>query len=210
MRQALPVTEEAAVEDTVAQLRRRSRPRSAGRADERALPVAMRSVELDAIIRRSRKRLLDVRHECLGGEACYPAAAINALDRVDGERQIGVDACPTASAKAREGWPPHSGAYTAIDKGLVSRLDHAAYLGRELTRAEQVPSTAPRRMEPPEAPEHARAAPDETASSPPLTPPPRRGEAQVGVKSASSVQSEVKIVLGLDLMTQPLYTASRF
>jgi tetrahydromethanopterin S-methyltransferase subunit A len=33
---------------------------------------------------------------------------------------------------------------TAIERGLLTRLDHAAYLGRELARAEQSPSSGTR------------------------------------------------------------------
>lgn len=77
------------------------------RAIEEAYPGTARPGELAAIVALARSRLSDVKYDCLGCDVCWPALAINALG-VEG------DACPSAPAEAREGWPPLPGAYTVL------------------------------------------------------------------------------------------------
>jgi tetrahydromethanopterin S-methyltransferase subunit A len=83
-------------------------------AIERAFPEAKRPVELDAVLRLARQRLVEVRYDCLGCEVCYPAVAINALSLLGGEHPIEIGACPTALVETREGWPPLPGSYRVL------------------------------------------------------------------------------------------------
>lgn len=83
-------------------------------AIERAFPVGMRPPELDAILRSTRDRLVELRYDCLGCELCYPAAAMNALSGLGDAHPIQAEACPTAPVETRRGWPPLPGAYTVL------------------------------------------------------------------------------------------------
>lgn len=83
-------------------------------AIERAFPDGKRPMELDAAVRAVHERLADVRYECLGCEVCYPALAINALNRIAREHPMAQEICPTDRAEEREGWPPLPGSYTVL------------------------------------------------------------------------------------------------
>lgn len=115
-------TEEAAIQEAVDQLHEASTAKKCwpcgclhhGLASiEKAFPEGSRPAILDAAIRAARERLVEVRYDCLGCEICFPAVAINALNQSAGAQEI-VEACPTAPAEAREGWPPLPGSYTVL------------------------------------------------------------------------------------------------
>jgi tetrahydromethanopterin S-methyltransferase subunit A len=82
-------------------------------AIEKGFPEGSRPATLDAALRAAREQLVEVAYDCLGCEICYPAVAINALNRIAGAQEI-VDTCPAAPAEARAGWPPLAGAYTVL------------------------------------------------------------------------------------------------
>jgi len=122
----LATTGDVALEEAVAQLREAVAAEKCWpcgclhnglAAIERAFPDARRSVELDAVVRAGRERLVKVRYDCLGCEVCYPALAINVLNRVGGERQVDVATCPTVEVEERKGWPPLPGTYTVLRYG---------------------------------------------------------------------------------------------
>ncbi len=75
------------------------------------------AARLQEIVRKS-----EVTHDCLGCDPCYPVPVSNALHEISG-----------MAAKSTCG--PVCKPATAIERNLVSRLDHAAYLGRELEKA---------------------------------------------------------------------------
>jgi tetrahydromethanopterin S-methyltransferase subunit A len=115
-------TEEAAIREAVDQLHEASTAKKCwpcgclhhGLASiEKAFPEGSRPAILDAAIRAARERLAEVRYDCLGCEICFPAVAINALNQSAVAQEI-AEACPTAPAEAREGWPPLSGSYTVL------------------------------------------------------------------------------------------------
>lgn len=83
-------------------------------AIDRALPIDRRPGELDAVLHDARERLAEVRYDCLGCTICYPAVAINALNRAEGEHSIELEACPTENVEERDGWPPLPGSYTVL------------------------------------------------------------------------------------------------
>jgi tetrahydromethanopterin S-methyltransferase subunit A len=123
---ALEITGDPAIEEAVAQLREAAEAKKCwpcgcfhnGLASvERAFPDGTRSVELEAVIRVARERLVEARYDCLGCEICYPAVAINALSQLGGEHHIEVGGCPTAPVETREGWPLLPGAYTVLRYG---------------------------------------------------------------------------------------------
>ena len=84
------------------------------RGIDRAFPDAVRPPVLDAAVRAARERLTEVRYDCLGCEVCYPALAVNALNRDGGEHAVEAAACPTERAEERLGWPPLPGSYTVL------------------------------------------------------------------------------------------------
>lgn len=84
------------------------------RGIERAFPEAERPPVIDAAVRAARERLTEVRYDCLGCEVCYPALAINALNREGGEHAVEAAACPIERAEERLGWPPLPGSYTVL------------------------------------------------------------------------------------------------
>jgi len=83
-------------------------------AVERAFPEGERPIELDAVLRDARERLVEVRYDCLGCPVCYPALAINALNRGGTGHTVDLETCPSGKVEEREGWPPLPGAYTAL------------------------------------------------------------------------------------------------
>lgn len=107
-------------------------------AIERAFPEAQRPSILGAAVLAARGRLTEVRYDCLGCELCYPALAINALNREGGERAVDLAACPTERVEERPGFPPLPGSYTVLryrapvavctltDDGLATALARAA------------------------------------------------------------------------------------
>lgn len=124
-------TGDPAVEEAVAQLREAIAAKKCWpcgclhnglAAIERALPDGRRSVELEAVIRAGRERLVEVGYDCLGCDVCYPAVAINALNRAGAGRQVDVETCPAATVEEREGWPPLPGAYTVLRYGAPAAV----------------------------------------------------------------------------------------
>jgi len=83
-------------------------------AIEGALLPAQRSTELDAAMQAARERLVQVRYDCLGFEVCYPALAINDLNKSSEGQPLDIPACPTEKVEERAGWPPFPGAYTVL------------------------------------------------------------------------------------------------
>lgn len=83
-------------------------------AIEGALPADQRSPELDAAMQAGRERLVPVRYDCLGCEVCYPALAVNALNKGGDGEPLDIPACPTEKPEERQGWPPFPGAYTVL------------------------------------------------------------------------------------------------
>jgi tetrahydromethanopterin S-methyltransferase subunit A len=86
-------------------------------AIEGALPSGQRSTELDAAMQAARERLVEVRYDCLGCELCYPALAINALNKSRDGQALDIPACSTEKLEERKGWPPFPGAYTVLRYG---------------------------------------------------------------------------------------------
>jgi tetrahydromethanopterin S-methyltransferase subunit A len=125
------MTADAAMEEAVGHLRETGEAKKCwpcgclhnGLADiERAFPDGTRPVELEAVIRTARERLIEVRYDCLGCDVCYPAAAIGALSRAGGRFQVDVETCPSATVQEREGWPPLPGAYTVLRYGAPAAV----------------------------------------------------------------------------------------
>lgn len=83
-------------------------------AIEKAFPEGERPKEIQNAIRVSRERLQEVRYDCLGCEVCYPALAINALNRISEDPSNTLEACPAEKAEEREGWPPLPGNYRVL------------------------------------------------------------------------------------------------
>lgn len=83
----------------------------------RAFSEGSRPAELDSVIRTAQERLVEVRYDCLGCEICYPAIAINALVRLEGDLPLEEVVCPASPVEAREGWPPLPGAYRVLRFG---------------------------------------------------------------------------------------------
>lgn len=84
------------------------------RAIERAVPQPQRPPVLDTALQEARERLTEVRYDCLGCEVCFPALAINALNRGGGEHGVDAAACPVERLEERPGWPPLPGSYTVL------------------------------------------------------------------------------------------------
>lgn len=113
---------EAGVTEAIAQLREAAAAKkcwpcgclhSSLAAIERAFPAGERPSVLDAALSAARDRLVEVQYDCLGCEVCYPALAINALNRAGG-RPADWEVCPSDRVEEREGWPPLPGAYTVL------------------------------------------------------------------------------------------------
>jgi len=83
------------------------RPRPARSSGARQ-PLALRQA-----VAAGRERLTPVRYDCLGCEVCYPAVALNALNRTEGYATEGA-ACASEAVQEREGWPPLPGDYTVL------------------------------------------------------------------------------------------------
>ncbi len=79
---------------------------------ERAFPTETRPKDLDAAIRTAREHFAPIRYDCLGCAVCYPALAVNALQKSDPDGRLAMAACPTEETSARDGWPPFPGSYT--------------------------------------------------------------------------------------------------
>jgi len=103
------------------------------RAIEHAFPEAHRPPVLDAAIRAARERLTDVRYDCLGCEVCFPALAINALNRERGEDRVNLAACPTERVDERPGWPP-PGEMAGRDEGRITPLSDLSAIVRLICR----------------------------------------------------------------------------
>ncbi len=71
-----------------------------------------RPIELDAAMREARERLVEPQYDCLGCEVCYPAIALNALNRAG--FPVEPEACATEKVEARAGWPPLPGSYQVL------------------------------------------------------------------------------------------------
>lgn len=109
---------------------------------ERVLPAGQRPATLEAALAISRAQLTPVRYDCLGCDVCFPAVAVNAIhgscyvDRLRQQLSLEHYRNDKVLDAVVEG-PTAAEVYTpAIERGLLSRLDHAAYVGRELARAE--------------------------------------------------------------------------
>ncbi|MDE3074920.1 MAG: DUF4346 domain-containing protein [Chloroflexota bacterium] len=61
----------------------------------------------------ARRNLTAVRYDCLGCEPCYPAVALNALNRTAAYAIEGA-VCATEAVEERTGWPPLPGDYTVL------------------------------------------------------------------------------------------------
>ena len=73
-------------------------------AIEKSFPVDRKPKELDASIRKARKKLRTVEYDCLGCKVCFPALAINDL-------KVAGGICPEEQAEQRHGWPPFAGKF---------------------------------------------------------------------------------------------------
>lgn len=71
-----------------------------------------RSADLAEAMTEAAARLEPERYDCLGCDVCFPALAVNALNREG--FAIEADACAAAPAAARDGWPPLPGSYRAL------------------------------------------------------------------------------------------------
>lgn len=80
---------------------------------ERSLPAGSRPPELTRAVEATRQHLLPVRYDCLGCELCYPAVALNALNRTE-TYAIDGTVCSTEAVEERAGWPPLPGDYTVL------------------------------------------------------------------------------------------------
>ncbi|MBI4582105.1 MAG: tetrahydromethanopterin S-methyltransferase subunit A, partial [Planctomycetes bacterium] len=139
-----------ALDEACAQLREAAAARKCWRcgclhnslaAVEQAVPEGGRPGELDGAIREARGRLVEVQYDCLGCDVCYPAIALNALNRAG--FAVEPEACPAERVEARVGWPPLPGSYqvlrytapvavcTLTDEGLTYKI--AAQPGAELS-----------------------------------------------------------------------------
>ncbi len=81
-------------------------------AIEKAVPLDARSPDLAEAMLEAAARLEPERYDCLGCDICFPALAVNALNR-DGHA-IEADACAATPVVPRVGWPPLPGSYRAL------------------------------------------------------------------------------------------------
>lgn len=110
-------------------------------AVEKAMPEAERPADLAQAIGEAREHLVEAQYDCLGCEVCYPAIALNALNRAG--FVVEPESCPAEKVEAREGWPRLPGSYlvlryrapvavcTLTDEGLTQQI--AAQAGPELS-----------------------------------------------------------------------------
>ena len=80
---------------------------------ERSGPPGEGPAGLEAAVEAAKAKLVEVRYDCLGCPTCFPAMAINALERQTG-REFESATCATAPVEVRAGWPPLPGAYTVL------------------------------------------------------------------------------------------------
>ena len=80
---------------------------------EQALPASEKPAELTSAMDAARQHLTPVRYDCLGCKLCFPAVALNALNRTETYAVEGV-VCATEAAEERAGWPPLSGDYAVL------------------------------------------------------------------------------------------------
>lgn len=80
---------------------------------EGSLPGERQPLALRQAVAAGRERLTPVRYDCLGCEVCFPAVALNALNRTEAYATEGA-ACATEAVQEREGWPPLPGDYTVL------------------------------------------------------------------------------------------------
>jgi tetrahydromethanopterin S-methyltransferase subunit A len=70
--------------------------------------------ELDNSMRSAKTRLLQRQYDCLGCKVCYPAIAINELNKISDNQAQNFDACSSEEVKERVGWPPLPGNYNVL------------------------------------------------------------------------------------------------
>lgn len=79
---------------------------------QKAFPSGTGSESLDEALRAASELLVPVRYDCLGCEVCYPALAVNVLNRAG--HAVDMEICPSGSVEAREGWPSLPGDYSVL------------------------------------------------------------------------------------------------